>query len=394
MKSKLRESLFEIAEFNYDSYLEKMDCGIFDGSCGLSLFFFCLYNYTQEEKYYKKSQILFENSFHKIDPSILSLSHGASGIMWTLNHFSKEVAFNSNYEEYLNAYDTSLFDKIEGFKSNIDTMHGLLSIANYLFSRDTKIAHNCLRKIFEIVDANKIIVKEGCAWKGNEDVEVDDKEQYFSFGYAHGIPAILYFLSCFIQKNIETEKALDLFNKGMNYLLYQKNTKCPTYFPTIIIRNEIRRTERISYCYGDLGIACGLTAIANKMKDSKLLLEAREIANNIAEISIPLSQDVSDIGLCHGAAGNGFMFLKLYETHKLEILKEASYLQYKRLLSLKKKGTGIVGYTSTDYDSNRKTFYDKTDPGFINGTAGVGLSIIAYLTNGKIHEWDKILYLE
>ena len=150
----------------------------------------------------------------------------------------------------------------------------------------------------------------------------------------------------------------------------------------------------MSYCYGDLGIACGMTAIANKLHDPELLAKAAMVSRNIAEISLSRDiADVSDIGLCHGAAGNGFMFAQLQKTHQLEVLGLAALQQFQRLTTIRKAGTGIVGYSSIHYDKKIESYYHKADPGFINGTAGVGLSIIAYLTNGSIRDWDTILYL-
>ena len=180
----------------------------------------------------------------------------------------------------------------------------------------------------------------------------------------------------------------------MNYLLENRLHDLSTFFPAIIMKNQVRQTSRIAFCYGDLGIAAGLTTIATTLKNKYLLNEANKVAVNTARLALLLESYPNDIGLCHGAAGNGFLFSRLYKVHREEILKEAAIHQFRRLIDLKKEGSGIAGFTSIDYDSKKETFYNKDDKGFINGTSGVGLSIISFLTNEKIQYWDNLLHLK
>lgn len=394
LKHNLSNLLFEIAEFDFSMHMPDKNGGLHFGSSGLSLFFYHLYLYTDDDQYLEKSRLLFEDAFQNINPANLNFSHGASGIMWLLNYYSQHAVFEEDYEDYLSSYDNTLFERLDEYKNDIDPMHGLLGMSSYLLSRNNQIADKCIERIVDIIDDFKIQHKEGILWHGSQYGEYDRNNTYFSFGYAHGIPAILYFLSRFISRNIKIKTTTYLFNEGMSSLLSQQEKNYPNYFPGVISKEfGFQRTSKIAYCYGDLGIACGLTSIGSMLDNKEIISVACKIAEHSARISISEIESVKDIGLCHGATGNGYMFYKLYKTHKSDILEEASLSHYQKLLSLKEEGTGVAGYCSIDYDSEKGVFYRKTDPGFINGTAGAGLSIISFLSDNKIQGWEDILYL-
>lgn len=394
LADELTKTLFEIADFDYEGLEEKAESGIFDGYGSLSLFFFHLYRFTDNQRYREKFLHYFEKAFNSMEMENLNLSYGASGVMWLLNLYIKKKCLNLKYNDYLDAYDDLLVKRIDEYGLNIDTMHGLLSIANYLLERKSHASDICLNKIVDIIDENKICIDNGITWKGNDSVELNDDQQYFSFGYAHGIPAILWFLCRFISRGIKTQKTKSLFNKGFIFFNANKLNGLTTHFPAVVMKNSIRQTSRIAFCYGDLGIAAGLTMIAKNNDNRILLKDALAISLDTAQLSLKPESHTNDIGLCHGAAGNGFLFSRLYKIHKAEILREAAIQQFKRLISLKMNGHGIAGFTSIDYDSSKGHYYKKTDKGFINGTAGVGLSIISLLSNDKIQYWDNLLYLK
>lgn len=393
LKNQLRSLLINLIDYDYNKITETNDPGMFNGYAGLSLFYYHAYLHFNNTKYYKKSIDYFQKGFNSKNLKGFNLSHGATGIMWLLNYFKKEKAFILNFEKQLTTYDNLLLKKIDEYTDDLDPMHGLLSIGNYLLLRKTTIAKKSLIKILNRIDLNKIETNIGITWENSKDDSEKGTLKHINFGYAHGILCILYFVSKLATNGIESKKCQELFEKGICYFLSFMNMSYKTYFPNRIQQNKILRNNRVAYCYGDLGIACGLTVIGQDRKDTKLLKIAKQVALNIAIVSIKHIDDIDDIGLCHGAAGNGYLFYKLYKAYGVDILQEACIVQYQKLLSLKEEGFGIGGLRSIDFDVIKKQFYKKNDSGFITGTSGVGLSIITYLRQEKEIDWDKILYL-
>lgn len=259
IKDELKTILIEISNFDFQNIIEINNIGIFNGISGVSLFYYYLHRATGNEEYYKKSFLLFEKAFNNINPLNLNLSFGSSGIMWLLNLFNRYNAFKLDYEDYLLPYDFLLKKRLCEYESDIDPMHGLLSIANYLLTRNTKASTESLIEIINIIDQRKTIFDNGIAWETNNNDPVDKDKKHINFGYAHGLLAILYFISKIKLKNIEIKKCEDLFNRGLKYFLSFKSNDGEMFFPTRLQDTTLTKNPRIAFCYGDLGIACGLS---------------------------------------------------------------------------------------------------------------------------------------
>jgi lantibiotic biosynthesis protein len=393
LKSKLYDLLLELAGHDYRPMATDMASGLFEGISGLALFYYQVYLFTGDDDHLEQALFFFEKSYNRLSPDNFNFSHGSTGIMWLMNYLKEEDAFSMDFESYLAPYDNFVFSMIDKYQENIDPMHGLLGIANYFFTRKSDTATRGLLKILNIVDEKKLPAGDGVTWESGKDNEDRRTMRHINLGYGHGIPVILYFMSKYIERGIGPEQSRSLLQQGMEYFMSFEDPGGVTSFPHRIQRGEIRRNARIAFCYSDLGIACGLMAIGKNLGDFSYLAIAQRIAAKIAALSIKNSEDIDDIGLCHGAAGNGYMFHKLYKGLGMDISGQASLVQYEQLLSLRKEGTGIAGFTALDFDNGTGRLYRRTNPGFIEGVAGMGLSIVSFLQDGNKSGWDKILCL-
>jgi lantibiotic modifying enzyme len=393
LKDALQKALFEIAAYDrYDKILNR-NVSIFTGITGMSLLYYHLYLHTENKDYYEKSLSYFEQSFNLLNPQKVNFSFGATGVMWLLNYFKQHRAFDLDFEEYLAPFDEVVFNRLEEFSDDIDPIHGLLGFANYFLERDTPCAEKALHKILTFIDQCKTQEKGGIAWRNNTPDPETGSAYHINFGYAHGVLSVIYFLCRFIHKKINPTKSARLCRQALDYFLSHRDPAHITHFPSLIDETGRKHSYRIAYCYGDLGVACGLTNIGRLLNDRPLLQIARSTALNIAAFSLKMKENINDVGLCHGAGGNGYMFFQLYRHHKSEILKAAALNQYERLLALKKQESGIAGFMAMDYDAAQNISFLKADPGFLTGTAGIGLSIMSFLDRGKNSSWDKLLLL-
>jgi len=386
-----------LGNFDYEKIDLKEDIGIFNGFSGISLLLYYLYQYKENDHWADKAEYFFKKSYDNLSSDNFNLSHGTSGVMWLLYYLKSKEFIDDEFESVFLGYDKLLLKKVDDYMGDIDPMHGLLSIANYLFLRNTDMAIDCLKKILDRVENEKIIFNETMVyWEVKSNDLISGTITHINFGYAHGVLAILYFLSKYIKAGLNLDQAIPLFEQGINYFLSVQDEYNYMQFPNRIQEGNAKNTTRVAYCYGDLGLACGLTAIANNLSRPDLLAKARSLANNTASFSIKEIEKVDDVGLCHGAAGNGYMFLKLFNIHHDEILRDASVEQFKRLLALRNKNReeGVMGFSSIDYDYSKKEYYKKTDPGFITGTSGIGLAILGLLNDLEETDWDTILLLQ
>ncbi len=393
LDEKLKKIVLELSEFDYEKLDELNNFSLFNGYAGLSLFFHNLYFYTKNEEHYNKAFFYFEKVYNRLSFSNINFSYGASGVMWLIDYYRKEKAFSMNFEEFLLHFDKKLESRLDEYAYNIDPMHGLLGISNYLFQRENDYANKSLCKMLQILNKRKNENNNTTFWESGVDSTNKNIERHVNFGYAHGIPAILTFLSKLIKRNINLKLSQKLFSSTYKYFIQYYNDTEPTYFPSHVQNDLIRKNQRIAYCYGDLSISCGLAIVGKNCGSIEITKLAKKCALNIATLSIDRKEEFSDIGLCHGAAGNAFMFSKLYKTFGNKILKKASILQFENLTYLKKENVEIAGFQSLNFNDETQMFSKKVDASFINGTTGIGLSILSHLNSRKKNNWDSILYL-
>lgn len=390
---KIFENLIlELAAYDYSSYQWK-NAGLFDGTAGISIFYYEVYQLTGQTWCLDRCLSYFEKAYNNLKMDNFNLSHGCTGVMWLMNYLIVQKVLPQKYQEYLTRFDKSLYNVIDCYSHNLDPMHGLLSIANYLFSRKKAENTESLIKILKSIDRLKIVSPSGIFWQSSSwDPEIGIRK-HINLGYAHGILAILYFLSKYMHNKIEEKLSGQLFREGMKYMLSHYNNGKESVFPHRIHPDKIAVGTRLAYCYGDLGLACGFSAIGKNLNDDGM----REIAIHLAKrTSMQVEKEnesIRDIGLCHGASGNGYMFYRLYQDLGNPEFLRAANKQFHQLLNLRQEGMGIIGFSAIDFNKDTSQFYRRANPGFIEGVAGVGLALIEYVKSKSQASWDQLLYL-
>jgi len=125
-------------------------------------------------------------------------------------------------------------------------------------------------------------------------------------------------------------------------------------------------------------------------RDKALIERAKKIADSCREITFENTPSMGS-GLCHGASGIAYMFNKIYQFTKLERYKEASIYWYTVLFDefVDQSGTLIQ---VLDFDKVIMGKKVSKDCGFLEGLAGIGLSVMSAISYEKT-EWDKLLLL-
>src|SRR5205814_7193584 len=98
-----------------------------------------------------------------------------------------------------------------------------------------------------------------------------------------------------------------------------------------------------------------------------------------------------DAGLCHGAAGLGHLFNRMYQATKDATLARAARFWFERTLAMRRPGRGIGGFSTLSGKADG-TRYWENDPGLLTGSAGIALALLAATTSIE-PAWDRMLLL-
>src|SRR5262249_14299323 len=93
--------------------------------------------------------------------------------------------------------------------------------------------------------------------------------------------------------------------------------------------------------------------------------------------------------LCHGAAGLGHLFNRLFQATGDEHLAEAARVWFRRTLDLRQPGRGIAGFEAGKGNAHRRLLW-VDDPGLLQGAAGIALALLAAATPLE-PGWDRLL---
>jgi hypothetical protein len=136
--------------------------------------------------------------------------------------------------------------------------------------------------------------------------------------------------------------------------------------------------DRLAWCCGDAGVAAALLVAPRSVNEEEWEREALAIARR-----------VKDAGLCHGAAGLGHIFNRLFQATGEAVFREAARYWFERTIEMKLTGQGIAGFSvfMPDEDGTERWV---DEPGFLMGAAGIALALLAAATDIE-PQWDRTL---
>src|SRR5262249_52458102 len=132
---------------------------------------------------------------------------------------------------------------------------------------------------------------------------------YYNLGVAHGVPGVIALLGLVCAAGIARAEARRLLDCAVTWLLTQQG---PGGFPHWIEPQVAASPARLAWCYGDPGVASALLCAARHVTEPDWERAAVVIAHQAARRPVAQS-GVRDAGLCHGAAGLGHLFNRLFQ---------------------------------------------------------------------------------
>jgi hypothetical protein len=140
-------------------------------------------------------------------------------------------------------------------------------------------------------------------------------------------------------------------------------------------------------------VALALFSAARALGDRALAAEALTIARDAAALS-PQSAGIVDACVCHGSAGLGHIYNRLYQATGCEALRSAAVAWLVRAMDARKSRGGAAGFLfwgTPDLTDLRMRFW--ADRSLLSGTVGLALALIS-ACGAAPPMWDRLLLLD
>lgn len=320
---------------------------------------------------------------------------GFSGVAWTVEHLRGRLFEDGEGEDPGEEVAAALVDhlRLTPWQGQYDLISGLVGFGVWALER---LPYAGGREGLERVVARLAELAErepGLAtWRTPPELLIArDAEAYpqgnYNLGVAHGVPGVIALLALACAAGVD---ARDLLDGAVAWLLRQK---LPEDAKSVFSYNVAPGAEpapgRVAWCYGDLGIAASLLVAARAVGNEAWEREALAIAQKAAARSAE-SAGVLDAGVCHGAAGVAHLFNRIHQATGDPSCREAALRWLDHTFSLHRPGEGVGGFLMWITGGEETTLDWRPESGFLTGSAGVGLSLLAAATPVE-PEWDRVL---
>jgi lantibiotic modifying enzyme len=370
------------------------DSSLASGSAGIALFLGYLSLATSQEKYRLAALRHIERAIEiAADRPRVGLFSGITGVAWVASRLARFLWKESDLSEFLQAVDKLILDRLEGdeWAGRVELMEGLAGIGVYL--RERYPYPTAREGLVRVVKRLEILAERndrGTTWLTAQDLALETEfsvagSGFYNLGMAHGQSGVVASLAEFSKIEIVAVPALDLLQGAAPWLLSKmlpEGASC--YFPAQIAIGVKPRLGGLPWCYGDLGVASALFLAGQRIGVTEWQAVALNVAHGCA-LRRQDDQSFTDVSLCHGAAGNGHIFSRLFHATGNEVFADAARFWFQRavdLFEIADDETRNIEARGADYYSSSKNY-----PGLLNGHAGLGLALLSATAQTAMH-WD------
>jgi lantibiotic modifying enzyme len=286
---------------------------------------------------------------------------------------------------------------------HFDLITGLAGYGVYALERLPRAAAvECLRLLVERLAETAAPRPGGLGWHTPFEMLPEPNKPWYpkgldNLGMAHGTPGVIALLARICERGevagASAARARALLRDAVSWLLAQKLPSQDLSVYPYAVGDEVKiRPARAAWCYGDPGIAAALLAAGRALGETSWKDEALALARAVARRPVEACR-VEDACLCHGAAGLGHVLNRLYQATGDEEVREGARAWLRRALDQWQPGQGIGGFLAfspVDDDFDKLEWND--DPGFLNGSAGMALALLAAISAVE-PAWDRVLLL-
>jgi lantibiotic modifying enzyme len=372
------------------------------GLAGQALFYAYLALATSDEAAADRAAECLEKAADELANTPLPphLYAGFPGVAWTMEHLQDllfETPEGEEAEDPILEIDQALLAPLarSPWVGEYDLIGGLAGLGVYALERLPRpSARTLLERVVDRLAELSEEMEEGSAWFTPPERlpewqrEIHTRGNY-NLGVAHGLPGVVPVLAGACAAGVAVERARPLLESSVSFLLARRlppgSQSCfaGTYAPW-----EDPTPTRLAWCYGDPGIAAALLAAARAVGNAEWERQALDIALAAAARDESTSH-VRDAGLCHGAAGVGHLFNRLFQATGEERLAAAARFWFERTFTFQAPGEPVAGFRAWEVGVLGQPGW-RPDAGFLEGAAGVGLALLGAVSSVE-PAWDRVL---
>jgi hypothetical protein len=315
-------------------------------------------------------------------PTMPWLAEGFSGVAWAAAHLEREGMIperRGRYEQIDAALETLLSDASVG--KYFELLYGIVGLGVYALERlPDPNARRLLGLVLDRLEESAERTRDGVTWRTTDGS--------YNLGVSHGVPGVIGFLAALCAAGVERRRAKALLTPAVVWLRSQRLPRdLPAWFPNVA-NGTHAEPSRAAWCYGDPGIAATLFMVAADGNGLPWRDDALAVAR-LAARRPPEECGVLDAGFCHGAAGLGHLFNRMYQATPAAIdLGRAARFWLLRAMELCVPGEGVAGYRSLTAPDGTAIW--KADAGLLTGATGVALALLAGACEVEPN-WDRAL---
>jgi lantibiotic modifying enzyme len=316
------------------------------------------------------------------DPAPSGLHTGIAGIAWTMHHHAR-LHGDRSLAGTCAAVDEALVELVGSWswQGDFDLISGLVGIGVYGLSRlPDPAAAVIVEGVVRALDEGAEARESGLAWRTPPELlpahqRIAAPDGYHNLGVAHGVPGAIAFLAQASAAGLGDASARRLAEGAVHWMLAQRLAgEAQSAFPNWVAPGVPPGPARSAWCYGDPGIAAALMMAADCIDRP----DWRETAISLMVQAVrrPRSDTgVVDAGLCHGAGGLGHLMNRMYHATAAATFAEAARTWFAEALAM---------WFADDAN--------EVDHGFLEGSAGLGLALLAAITD-RDPGWDAVLLI-
>jgi lantibiotic modifying enzyme len=350
------------------------------GYAGVALFFGYLAKARANEELADLASKCLATAFDsaaETESPALGLFAGLSGLAWTWQHLGR-LLYGDASADATAELDEVILEAVSAspWQWEWDLVYGLSGIGLYVLDHpDRSFAEEAASRIIDRLAELAIECPRGIAWRTQPDLMTPaNARKYpmgrFDQGVAHGVPGVVGFLGKACEKTIAAGKANELLDRSLTWLYDNMRAADGgsrfTYFPPDMA------DARSAWCYGDPGVSSVLLQIGISL-DKKA---CRDLAISVAcqAACRPADQSsVADTSLCHGSAGLGHMYNRLFQATGESDLQSATIRWFEKALAMRRPDEGVGGYLN--WWPEVEEWHPES--GVLVGAAGIGLALSA-----------------
>jgi hypothetical protein len=331
-------------------------------------------------------------------PLVPSFHAGLAGVGWAAAQLHKVLELE--LDEVGSEIDMALRDHLEqsGWSGTYDMIGGVVGVGAATLERlPNPAARSCLDWIIGHLERIAEHCSVGITWWTDPAWLPPERAAQYPRGYhdltvAHGVPGVAAFLARAAARGIQPERARSLCEGAVGWVQAQE-PRFPSGLPYLVEPASSAASvppSRLAWCQGDLGVAAVRMATASAAGRSDWAESALALARRAAGRARPCP-GVRDACFCHGAAGVGHVFNRLYQATGDVSLGVAARYWFDQTLALRQPGCGIAGFATRIPEADGSIRWDPM-LGLIDGASGIALALLAAASPQEPH-WDGILLL-